>query len=152
MNSTIACLSLLAGLLLPLPAAAQEAAPGACPQLPAGAGLVWESRGMGASDFCRALRSDGSEAFGLYISPEPNFRPSSRNREESGQVDGQQVTWYRAEIAGDPGVQARETLMPLADGRHAHIWLQSDSEAGLARGYQLISQLRFAPGDQVAGN
>lgn len=143
MNRTIASL-LFAGLLPASTVAAQDAStPGHCPQLPADAGLAWESRAMGDADFCRALRSDGSEVFGLYISPEPNFQPSSRNREESGQVDGHEVTWYRAEVATNPGVQSRETLLQLADGRYAHIWLQSGSAEGLATGYRLVAQLHF---------
>lgn len=152
MNRTIA--SLLTIALLPAGAAmAQDApAPGHCPQLPASAGLAWESRNMGDSDFCRALRNDGSEAFGLYISPKPNFEPRSRNREEASRIGNFDVTWYRAEIATNPGVQARETLLPLADGRLAHIWLQAGSAEELAAGYGVIGQLRFDGNMQIAGD
>lgn len=152
MNRTVASL-VFAGLLPACTAAAQDAAaPGHCPQLPAAAGLTWESRDMGDSDFCRALRSDGSEAFGLYISPKPNFEPRPRNREEATRIGTRDVTWYRAEIATNPGIQARETLLPLADGRQAHIWLQAGSAEELAAGYGVIGQLRFDGGMQVAGN
>ena len=163
MNRTTALLPLMAGLLLAGGAQAQQDPAGppqaqpatSCPQLPANAGLAWEARSTADSDFCRALRSDGSEAFGLYISAAPNFEPNPRSRQESGRVDGRDVVWYRAEIATDPGVQARETLLQLADGRYAHIWLQADSAAALAADYQLVGNLRFragGSGEQVAGN
>jgi hypothetical protein len=117
--------------------------------------LSWEARSTADSDFCRALRSDGSEAFGLYISDKPNFEPNPRNRQESGRIDGRDVVWYRAEIATNPGVQARETLLQLADGRYAHVWLQADSTGALAADYRLVGNLRFRAGgsdEQVAGN
>jgi hypothetical protein len=163
MNKTTALL--LAGLLSAGTVRAQEQAqpeavqppaqPASCPQLPANAGLAWEARSTADSDFCRALRSDGSEAFGLYISAKPNFEPNPRNPQEIGRVDGRDVVWYRAEIATDPGVQARETLLQLADGRYAHVWLQADSAAALAADYRLVGDLRFrsgGSGEQVAGN
>lgn len=134
--------------------AAPAPQPAFCPQLPAAAGLVWEARSSADGDFCRALRSDGSEAFGLYITAQPSFEPSPRNREESSSVAGHSVIWYRAEIATNPGVQARETLLPLADGRYAHIWLQADSVDALAAGYRLLASLRFGDGasGQAAGD
>ena len=154
MNKTTALL--LAGLLSAGGVQAQEAQPTAsCPQLPSNAGLTWEARSTADSDFCRALRSDGSEAFGLYITAQPSFQPNPRNGKESGRIDGRSVVWYRAEIATDPGVQAREALLQLADGRYAHIWLQADSPDALAADYQLVGNLRFragGSGEQVAGN
>ena len=163
MNKTTALLPLMAGLLLAGSAQAQQdqvepsqVQPAtSCPQLPANAGLTWEARSTADSDFCRALRSDGSEAFGLYITAQPSFEPNPRNGKESGRIDGRSVVWYRAEIATDPGVQARETLLQLADGRYAHIWLQADSADALASDYQLVGNLRFragGSGEQVAGN
>lgn len=131
-------------------ARAQDA--GACPQLPAEAELTWEHRGSGDSDFCRALRSDGSEAFGLYIAPESPFEPKRGNREEQGSVDGKAIQWYRAEIATQPDIEARETLVELDDGRTAHIWLQAQSGEQLSRAFQLAEGLRFGParGPQMA--
>lgn len=131
---------------------AQAQDTGACPQLPADAGLNWEHRGTGNSDFCRALRSDGSEAFGLYIAAESPFEPKRSNREEEGRIDGRSVQWYRAEIAAKPDIEARETLLELNDGRVAHIWLQASSGEQLARAYQLTESLQFGRnrGSQVA--
>lgn len=100
---------------------------GSCPVLPADSGLVWEYRNSGASDFCRAVRADGSEAFGLYIAYKANFEPKRGNRAEAGTIDGQSMYWYRGELAIRPDVEVRETLVELADGRVAHIWLQAET-------------------------
>ncbi len=150
MNKTAFCMPIL--LLAGVAAQAQAQDAGACPQLPADAGLTWEHRGSGQSDFCRALRSDGSEAFGLYISRESPFEPKRGNREEQGSVDGKSIQWYRAEIATQPDIEARETLVALNDGRTAHIWLQAMSGEQLARAFKLAEGLRFGRprGEQVA--
>jgi hypothetical protein len=152
MNRTAKALAPLALLLAGGGVSAQDAPSGHCPQLPAAAGLAWESSAMGEGDFCRAVRSDGSEAFGLFITPDPSFEPNARNAEEGGRVDGRAVTWYRAEIATAPGIEARETLVPMRDGRHAHIWLQAASATELAATYATIGQLGFTQAPQVAGN
>jgi hypothetical protein len=147
MPRTIATLTLPA-LLLAGAAHAQDAAPASppanCPQLPPDAGLTWEARSSDAGDFCQALFPDGTEAFGLYITPEATFEPVRRNRAERGYtIDGHEVTWYRAQIASQPGVQARETTVELTDGRHAHIWLQSPSQAQLGGTLKLVGGIHF---------
>lgn len=129
---------------------AQQSTPG-CPQLPAGSDLAWEHQGTDGSDFCRAVREDGSEAFGLYIADESPFEPRRKNREETGQVGGFEVQWYRAEIATQPDIAARETLIELPDGRLAHLWLQAPGGEQLQRAFDLASGLRFGTGRQVAG-
>jgi hypothetical protein len=118
---------------------------GGCPHMPADTGLTWEHRGTGDADFCRALRDDGSEAFGMYISPKPAFEPKRGNRAEESLIDGRTITWYRSELAGQPDVLARETLVELDNGRTAHIWVQADSEAALREAYQKTTGLRFSP-------
>ncbi|MBW3550357.1 MAG: hypothetical protein KY442_05885 [Proteobacteria bacterium] len=143
MNKTAFCMPML--LLAGLAAPAQAQDPGACPRLPAEAGLTWEHRGSGSSDFCRALRADESEAFGLYIAADSPFQPKRRNREEQGRIDGRSVQWYRAEIATRPNIEAREALLELDDGRVAHIWLQSPSGEQLDRAFQLTQSLQFGP-------
>lgn len=99
---------------------------------------------MGDADFCRALRDDGSEAFGLYISKQAPFDPKRANREETDVVNGRQVQWYRAELAGQPDVEARETLVELNDGRVAHIWLQAGPGEELGKMFQLTRNLDFS--------
>lgn len=131
-------------------AQAQVASP--CPQLPADAGLTWDIQGNPQALLCRALRADGSEAFGLVISPKPTFEPVRSDRAERGQVDGREVTWYRAELAQKPGIQARETLLQLPDGRSVHVWLQAPSTDALNAGFQLVGNLHFGLGEErVAG-
>jgi len=140
----------LAGCVLAGAAAAQDAS--MCPQLPADTGLTWDYRGSGDTQLCRALRADGSEAFGLVITAKPTFEPARSDRAERSTVDGHEVRWYRAELAQKPGVQARETVIELTNGRSVHLWLQADSDAQLESGFQLLQGLRFQPaGPQVAG-
>lgn len=140
----------LASLGLAGSAIAQDAP--MCPQLPANTGLTWEYRGSGDTQLCRALRSDGSEAFGVVISAKPTFEPARSDRAERSTVDGREVRWYRAELAQKPGVQGRETLIELPNGRSAHLWLQADSDATLEADLQMLQGLRFQPaGPQVAG-
>ena len=129
-------------LLLPLAgtAAAQDA--GACPYLAADTGLTWEHRGSGDSDFCRALRADGSEAFGLTIAKDAPFKPKGGNRAEHVNIDGRDVTWYRTEIAGTQ-IQARETLVELPDGRVAYIWVQAQSPEQLNQVLQQTQSMKF---------
>jgi hypothetical protein len=129
-------------LLLPLAgtAAAQDA--GACPYLAAETGLTWEHRGSAGSDFCRALREDGSEAFGMTIAKEAPFKPKGANRAENVTIDGQQVTWYRTEIAGTQ-IQARETRVELPDGRVAYMWLQANSPEQLGQVLQQTQSMKF---------
>lgn len=121
-------------------AAAQDA--GACPYLANDTGLVWEHRGGDDYDFCRALRADGTEAFGMNISREATFRLGGK-RAERIMIDGQEVTWYRAEIAGEEDLEARETLVELPDGRVAHIWLQADSSEHLDEALRQTQALKF---------
>jgi hypothetical protein len=152
MNHSISML-LLGGALLATQGIARAQAAGGCPQMPGDAGLHWEHKASNGADFCRALRADGSEAFGMYISAEPTFDPDRSNREEKAQVDGQNVYWYRAEIATKPGVEARETVVRLADGRSAHIWLQAADMTHLTEGFRLAQSLNFNASDHqlVAG-
>ena len=139
----------LAGLALSGLAVAQDAS--VCPQLPADAGLSWDYRGTGDTQLCRALRADGSEAFGLVITAKPTFEPLRSDRAERSTVDGHDVYWYRAELAQKPGVQARETVIELANGRSVQLWLQAVSDAMLQAVFLMLRGLRFEAGQQVAG-
>ncbi|MFD0738702.1 hypothetical protein ACFQZQ_05345 [Lysobacter koreensis] len=142
MNKTAYCLPLL--LALAASAQAQEQPINdACPQLPADADLLWQHKATPTSDFCRALRADGSEAFGLYIASQSPFKPSRSDRAEQASIDGRDVTWYRSELATRPGMQARETLLELPDGRVAHIWVQASSEAQLGEAIGQTKALHF---------
>ncbi|QCW25682.1 hypothetical protein FE772_08390 [Lysobacter enzymogenes] len=120
-----------------------EPAQGNCPLLPASTGLHWEYRGTADSDFCRALREDGSEAFGLYIADKSPFQPRRGDRVEEATIDGKQIHWYRSQIAGKPDVQARETLIEVGNGKLAHIWVQAQSADQLKEALGQTEGLRF---------
>ncbi len=135
---TLPCLLAMAGA-----AHAQSSPDSVCPQLPADSGLSWEHKSTRTSDFCRALRADGSEAFGLFIAAESPFKPNRGNRAEQASIDGRPIHWYRSEIAAQPKVQARETLIELPGGRVAHMWVQAPSEPQLAEALSQAAQLRF---------
>ena len=119
---------------------------GTCPSLPADSGLTWETRTAGGTHFCRALRADGTEAFGLYIAAESPFKPSRADRAEEASIDGRSTYWYRSELAARPDVEARETLLKLPDGRVAYFWIQATSKDELSRSLAQANGLRFEAG------
>lgn len=129
-------------LLLPFAGTAVAQDAGACPYLSADTGLTWEHRASANSDFCRALRQDGSEAFGMTIAKDAPFKPKGGNRAERVSIDGREVTWYRTEIAGTQ-IQARETLVQLPDGRVAYIWVQATSPEQLSQVLQQTQSMKF---------
>ena len=122
---------------------AQSDADAVCPQLPADSGLTWMHKSTAASDFCRAVRADGSEAFGLFIANDSPFKPSRGNRAEQASIDGREVQWYRSELSQRPDVQARETVVELPGGRVAHVWVQATSAEQLAEALAQTRELRF---------
>lgn len=125
---------------------AQAQSTGSCPSLPADTGLTWETKSAGSTQFCRALRADGTEAFGLYVAADSPFKPERANRAEEAQIDGRSMYWYRSELAGRPEVEARETLVKLPDGRVAYFWIQATSKDELARSLSQTNGLRFSTG------
>ena len=130
-------------LLLPFAGTASAQSAGACPYLDANTGLTWEHRAGPNFDFCRALKADGSEVFGVYISQQAPFKPKNANRAERVSIDGHEVMWYRAEIAGTK-LEAREALVEMPDGRIAHISVQAKSADQLNQALQQTQSLKFA--------
>lgn len=128
-----------------------QTAPTGCPQLPDDSGLTWEYKAAASTQFCRALRADGSEAFGLYIAKDSAFKPGRANRAEEARIDGRTVHWYRSELAGKPDVQARETVIELPDGRVAYLWIHAKSQDELGEAIARSNALRFGDA-RVAGN
>lgn len=141
MKKTNIALLLLTSTLASGTTLAQQAP--ACPQLPAGAHLHWNERIADGTAFCQALLEDGTEAFGLYISSERGFKPRSPNQLEQGSLNNQPLFWYRSEIAGDPGVDARETALELRKDVWVHVWMQTTSSEELDQRLLAVSQLRF---------
>lgn len=150
MKTIIRALAAAAALATAGGALAQNAGAG-CPLLPADSGLTWEFKSAASTQFCRALRADGSEAFGLYIAKDSPFKPGRANRAEEVRIDGRAVHWYRSELAGKPDVQARETVVELPDGRVAYLWIHARSPAELGESIAQSASLRFSAA-RVAGN
>jgi hypothetical protein len=138
------------GLLLPLAGTAAAQSAGACPYLDANTGLTWEHRAGPNFDFCKAIKADGTEVFGVYIAREAPFKPRNGNRAEQVTIDGREVTWYRAEIAGTK-LEARETLVEMPDGRIAHISVQAKSQEALTESLQQTQALKFG-GTRLSSN
>ena len=129
-------------------AQAQSANP--CPQLPADSGLAWVHQAGPDFDFCKAMRADSTQAFGVFIGEDSPFEPKGNNRAEAGTIEGQRIYWYRGEVAGDPNVQVRETLVKLGEDRVAHIWMKARNPQELAREMALAQELRFSD-NRVSG-
>lgn len=123
-----------------------------CPSIPAASGLTWEHRPAGDADFCRAVRADGTEAFAVFIARKAPFKPVRSDRAETGTIDGREIYWYRSEIAGKPGVQSRETLIELADGRFAHISMQAPSADDLGEVMGQTRNIQFGPAARLSSN
>ena len=134
------------------PTQASSSAAVACPKLPDSSGLTWVHKALGPADLCRALRADGSEAFGMHIARETPFKPKRGNREEKATIDGQAIWWHSSELATQPKMKMRETLLELSDGRQAHIWVQAMSDQDLAAALDQANQLHFQPGQLVGSN
>ncbi|MCW5579940.1 MAG: hypothetical protein KIS72_01160 [Luteimonas sp.] len=133
----------LAALLLPLHASAQSAS--RCPELPANSGLTWEA--MDGPDFlyCKAIPDTGGEqAFSVMLREDPTFRPKRSLRAEEAMIDGHEVRWYRGDVATQPDLIIRETLVELPDKRTAHIMLRAHSEEQRADSQRIAEGLRFA--------
>ncbi|WP_058835018.1 hypothetical protein [Luteimonas abyssi] len=136
----LAACALLSVLCVP-PALAQQA--DECPRLPGDAGLSWTQRGNASFLVCRAIDETGREAFGLYLAERSPFEPRRGNREGRGMLAGQEVRWYRGEVASEPDTLVRETLVSLGNGQLMHVWLHARDPAQLARNQQLLESLRF---------
>jgi hypothetical protein len=138
---SLACLS-VAGLALAGAAHAQST--GNCPTLAADSGLTWKQLDGPGFTFCKALRdADGSEAFAVTISEDSPFKPRRGDRAEQASIDGQNVYWYRSEVAAAPNVLVRETLLELEQDRVAHISMHAGSQEQLAELLRQVDAIRF---------
>lgn len=115
---------------------------GLCPTLPADAGLRWELVQPPNIVFCRAVRSNGSEAFAVTISRENPFKARRSRRREEGQIDGIAINWYESEIAGLQTL-SRETLVEYGGGVLMHISLRAPDAQTLTQTLEQAQQLRY---------
>lgn len=137
--------------LVPLGAFAQDAV--RCPTLPADAGLRWELLEGPDFRFCRALRQgDGSELFTVTISGDNPFEPRRGDRAEPAVIDGHEGHWYRSQVAGNPDLIVRETLLELDSGQVAHISLRVADEAQKQEAMRLAGGMRFASDQRLSSN
>ncbi len=141
---------LVAALLCSGPTFAQDAPAAAstpCPQLPASAGVSWQDIGGADFLFCKAIRdSDGVQVLGVTFNHSPNFRPDGALKVGEAKMDGHDITWYRASVAGVADTHVRETLLQLGDNLYAHVWLRADDVDAMNAAMQLAEQLRFGNG------
>lgn len=118
---------------------------GDCPSLPAESGLAWEKLDGDQFVFCKAIRSsDGGQAFAVTLSADSPFKPRRSDRLGETVIDGHQTHWYSSEVAGNPALLVRETLVELGNDRVAHIALRAGSEEELAQSMGAVERLQFA--------
>ncbi|MBW8810064.1 MAG: hypothetical protein JF591_14845 [Lysobacter sp.] len=131
--------------LPPLPA--PDAAPFACPTLPAAAGLRWVHERGEDFDLCYAYpraapkQPDAPARFGLYHGLHPSFDPASRQPVAQGTIDGRPVRWFQAR---DGGAYARETLFSPRTRRYGwtlHLWINAANAKELSDTLPIVSQL-----------
>lgn len=129
-------------------ATAQTAATDAagCPAIPDETAQImrWDAMRIPNMLFCRAvLIENGQEAFAVTIARESPFRPKRGLRAETGTLDGNPLQWYRGEVATEPNVQIRETLIELEDDRVVHIFLRAPDADTLVGRLKLAESIRL---------
>lgn len=133
--------------------ATQAQSIGECPLLPIDSDLTWQKLNGSDFTFCKAIRgSDDAEIFAVTIAEDSPFDPRRSNRVEKTIIDGHEGHWYRGEIASAPGMEVRETLIELDNGRVAHISMRAASESELANALKQAEALRFRPTAQLSSN
>lgn len=124
-----------------------------CPALPKGTDLQWQKTDGAGLTICKAVGADGNRVFGVMLTSEkPNLDTSRRNRAEEASIDGQEVRWYRTEIANQPNAQDRVTVLKLGPDRYAQIWVDAPDESVVAQRLAIAQQLSFGSGAAVASS
>lgn len=115
-----------------------------CPTLPAGAGLSWDVQEGPDFLYCKAIRdSDAGQSFAVMLREQPLFRPTRALRGERAVIDGRETRWYRSEVATQPELLVRETLVEVDREMTAHIVLRAADSGRLAEIQQQAEALRF---------
>ena len=125
-------------------AAAQEAPP--CPTLPASAGLQWEQRVDANFIACKAVAADGRQVLNVMLtSRDPKIRLERRLRQEESSFSGEEIFWYRPDLAGQETSAAmasrRITVVELDNDRYAQVWINANSPEELGSLISLAQQL-----------
>ncbi len=127
--------------------ASAQSAP-ACPTLPPdAANLQWTTLQTDSALLCRAMDAAGQEAFAVTVARKSPFKPTSSLREESGQLQGQKLWWYRTEIAGRPDELVRETLVKLSADRVVHVFIRTSDKDTMGRYQRVVQGLQFDAGN-----
>ena len=137
-----------------LPAHANPGIPSDCPTLPAGSGLQWQPMQRDSFLLCRAADASGEALLNImYTTREPDIALVRSMREEKGSFAGNELHWYRQQIAGDTPEHAalrRITVVKLGKRQHAQVWINASSTEQLLQLLSVTSQLP-APGGGLAG-
>ncbi len=127
--------------------ASAQSAP-ACPTLPSdAANLQWTTLRTDSALLCRAMDANGQEAFAVTVARKSPFKPTGSLREESGQMQGQKLWWYRTEIAGRPDELVRETLVKLSADRLVHVFIRTSDKDTMGRYQRVVHGLQFDAGN-----
>ncbi len=121
----------------------------ACPTLPADAANVlrWTALQTDTALLCRAMDAAGEEAFAVTVTRKSPFKPTGSLREESGEMQGKKVWWYRTEIAGQPDQLVRETLLKLDGDRVVHVFIRTSDKNTMGRYQRVVQGLQFDVGN-----
>lgn len=137
MHKTIFALGILLGFSV---SPAADAAEG-CPPLPHETGLHWQQSGGKDFTVCRAVDEGGKQLLGVMLTAEPTVNLRRRNRVEEGVIAGQEVHWYRPEIAEPGAEEKRVTVVELGKKRYAQIWVDANDPGQLQRAMELARVL-----------
>lgn len=133
---------------------AQDTAPEAtsdptndCPALPDAltSNISWEVKRFPGILQCNALLQDGgAEAFALTISEESPFKPRRGDRAEKVTLaNGEELQWYRGELASDAQAEVREALLRISSNRVVHVFLRAETPDVLAERQRMVQSLPF---------
>lgn len=123
-----------------------------CPTLPADSGLAWDKLDSADFTFCKAIRgSDARQVFAVMIAEDSPFKPNRGNRAEESVIDGHEAHWYRSELAGNPDMLVRETLIELDRDHVAHISFRAANQEELAQAIRAVEGIRFQ-GTRLSSN
>ena len=131
-------------------AVAQDAASGPsndCPALPdaLAAKIGWEVKRFPGILQCNAVLQDGgTEVFALTVSEQSPFKPRRGDRAEKGTLaNGEELQWYRGELASETRTEVREALLRISRDRVVHVFLRAETPEALAERQQMVASLPF---------
>lgn len=118
-----------------------------CPALPEALSTTidWNERRFPGIVQCSAVaREGGTELFALTISAESPFKPRRGDRAEKGTLaNGEELQWYRGELASNAETEVREALLRIAPDRVVHVFLRAENPAALAERQRMVLLLPF---------